>query len=250
MKINILFDDPTVTVITPTIGAKTLVDAVRSVRDQTYSKVKHYVVCDGYQYHMTAHEVLDEAGLTDLPNFQSTCLYENVGANGFYGHRIYAAFPHLINSDYIFFLDEDNWYEPNHVETLVEVLKKGNEFAHSLRNIYDKDGKFVCQDNCESLGKWPIYFSHDNPQYLVDTSSFAFNREFLIQVSNLWHSGWGGDRRFLYAVKDKVQWDGSGKYTLNYRLDGNPGSVDEAFFMKGNDEQAERYKGEFPWVKI
>jgi len=31
----------------------------------------------------------------------------------------------------------------------------------SKLKIYNKDGEYVCEDNCESLGKWPVYFNDD-----------------------------------------------------------------------------------------
>jgi hypothetical protein len=184
-------------------------------------------------------------------NLQFMFLPWNTGKTGgdFYGHRIYAGIPHLLNADYVFFLDEDNWYEKDHVASLVEVLNRGNDFAHSLRQIYNPDTSYVCDDNCEALGQWPIYFTHENPQYLADTSSFAFNRKFLEQTCHLWHSGWGGDRRYFYSVKDGAKWDTCRKHTLCYRLDGNPGSVNADFFIKGNEEQLKHYNGELPWLK-
>ena len=243
MKLRI---EKSVTVITPTIGSEKLIDALNSVENQTYKNLKHLVVIDGYDYADKARKITSK-----YPQTLPTVAPFNTGANGFYGHRIYAGYPHLVNSDYIFFLDEDNWYAPDHVATLVETLEKGQlDFAYSLRKIYTPDKQYVCDDNCESLGKWPIWFTHDNPQYLIDTSSFAFRREFLIQTSQLWHSGWGGDRKYFYSVKDHCQYDTNGKHTLCYRLDGNPGSVTADFFAEGNKKQSEHYKGEFPWIKI
>jgi len=174
----------------------------------------------------------------------------NTGANGFYGHRIYAGVPHLLNADYIFFLDEDNWYEPDHVASLVEVLDRGNDFAYSFRKIFNPDKSYVADDNCEALGKWPIYFTHNDPQYLIDTSSFAFKREFLQKTCHLWHSGWGGDRRYFYSVlAGNPKWDTNYKHTLCYRLDGNPGSVDGKFFIEGNKRQLEHYNNNLSWIK-
>ena len=242
-----LIIEKSVTVITPTIGSSKLIDAAVSVESQTYKNIKHLVVVDGPQY---MDKVLELDRNLPHERRQITVAPENTGANGFYGHRIYSGYPHLINSDYIFFLDEDNWYAPNHVATLVETLERGQlDFAFSLRKIYTPDKHYVCDDNCESLGKWPIYFTHDNPQYLIDTSSFAFNRNFLIQTSQLWHSGWGGDRRYFYSVKDQARYDTNGKHTLCYRLDGNPNSVNADFFADGNKKQYEHYKGNFPWIK-
>lgn len=235
-----------VIVITPTIGSSKLKDAIESVQNQTYRNISHLIVVDGVDYFNSAIENISidfNSNITILP------LPYNTGSNGFYGHRIYAGVPHLLNADYIFFLDEDNWYEPDHIASLVEVLERGNDFVYSLRKIYNPDKSYVCDDNCEALGKWPIYFTHDNPQYLVDTSSFAFERQFLQNTCHLWHSGWGGDRRYLYSVMQQAKWDTSSKHTLCYRLDGNRGSVTADFFRKGNEEQLRHYEGKLPWVK-
>ena len=240
-----------VIVITPTVGSSKLIDAINSVKNQTYSNIEHLLVIDGVEHWKN---VMDQLPITleyddrSSDNIQTMILPYNTGAKGFYGHRIYAGIPHLLNADYIFFLDEDNWYEKDHVASLVEVLDRGNDFAHSLRQIYNPDTSYVCDDNCEALGKWPIYFSHKDPQYLVDTSSFAFEREFLQKTCHLWHSGWGGDRRYLYAVMQQAKWDTNRKHTLCYRLDGNPGSVNAEFFIKGNAEQLTHYNGELPWT--
>lgn len=233
-------------VITPTVGSHKIVDAVNSVAMQTYSNVEHLIVIDGpeFEHKFSSnfaydHDLLDKIKRVTLPL--------NTGANGFNGQRIYASFPHLVDHDYVFFLDEDNWYAPDHVESLVKVLEQ-NDFAYSLRSIYDEEKNYLCDDNCESLGKWPIYFTHDDPQYLIDTSSFAFRKEFIQRSCHLWHSGaWGEDRRYLYAVKDHCKWDTNGKHTLSYRLGGNEASVQADFFEKGNELQLKHYNNKLPW---
>jgi len=179
-------------------------------------------------------------------------LEDNVG-KGWYGHRVYAACSFLVNADIILYLDEDNWIEPTHVQSIVETFKGGYDWVYSLRKIYSKEGEFLCEDNCESLGKWEIFMSRKSPHgkhYLIDTSAYLFNRKFIQHTCHLWHSGaWGEDRRYFYAVKDHAKYDTSGKYTLCYRLDGNPNSVTEEFFKAGNKTQHDYYEGKFPWVK-
>jgi glycosyltransferase involved in cell wall biosynthesis len=240
----------TVTIITPTIGSPKLIDATQSVLNQTYEHITHLVVVDGPQYleDATKYTCVNKEGRSISHIALSPFNTGGVGG-GFYGHRIYAAYPHLINTDYIFLLDEDNWYQPNHVEALVKTLDEGNQFAYSLREVYDENKNYLCDDNCESLGKWPIWFTHNEPNYLIDTSSFAFTREFLIQVCNHWHWGWGGDRRFYNIVRDSAKHDTSGKHTLCYRLDGNTNSVKPDFFEQGNEDSYIRYNGKFPWIK-
>lgn len=239
MKLRI---EKSVTVITPSIGSMKLQQALRSVKSQTYKNLNHLIVVDGPQYENAVRFMVNGEA--------SICvLQENTGANGFNGQRIYASFPHLLNSDYIFFLDEDNWYDPMHVQSLVETIERNYlDFAYSLRKIYRHDEQFVAEDNCESLGKWPIFFTHDNPQYLIDTSCYAFKREFIQKTCHLWHSGaWGEDRRYFQAVKDHAKWDTSGKHSMCYRLEGNKNSVQEDFFHQGNKLQEAHFKGVFPW---
>jgi glycosyltransferase involved in cell wall biosynthesis len=240
-----LIIEKSVVVITPTIGSDKLADAIASVQNQTYGNVQHLLVLDGYEY-------LHKAPQVDRDNLKMIMLPWNTGANGFNGQRIYASIPHLVNADYIFFLDEDNWYEPNHVRTLVETIEQQNlDWAFSLRKIFSPDKQYLADDNCESLGKWPIFFTHDNPQYLVDTSAFAFKREFIKATCHLWHSGaWGEDRRYLYSVANKSKWNTSGNHTLCYRVDGNPKSVNGDFFIEGNKQQLNYYEGQLPWLKI
>ena len=247
MKLNI---EKPVVIITPTIGSPKLKDAVESVANQTYGNIKHLIVVDGENYLEQFYDLL----LKGDPKRHITVAPENTGANGFYGHRIYAGYAHLVNADYVFFLDEDNWYHPDHVRSLVETIENRQlDFAYSLRSIYDKDKNYLCDDNCEALGEWPIYFTMGNEgnqeHFLVDTSSYAFRREFLIQVASLWHSGWGGDRRFFDAVRKRSNHANSRHRTLCYRLDGNDGSVTKEFFDKGNAYYNELFEGEFPWLK-
>ena len=245
-----LIIEKSVVVITPTVGSAKLADAVESVANQTYKNLTHLLVIDG------AKEYLEQFNKNlvhqdkDNWNLEFMFLPYNTGANGFNGQRIYASIPHLVNADYVFFLDEDNWYEPDHVKTLVSKIEEENlDWAYSLRKAYTPDKQYIADDNCESLGKWPIYFTHNDPQYLIDTSTFAFKRQFIKATCHLWHSGaWGEDRRFFYAIKDKSKWNTTGKHTLCYRVDNNPNSVNEEFFIKGNAEQLAHYKGQLPWL--
>lgn len=240
MKIRI---EKPVCVITPTIGKDGLVKAMRSVNQQTYKNITHLVVADGKEY-------LDRIVNLDYDNLVITSVPFNTGGNGFYGHRILASYPHLVNHDYILFLDDDNWWDENHVVSLVDLCEEKNlDFAHSLRKVYI-DNEYLADDCCEAIGRWPITWS-DGTQHLVDTSSYCFKREWLIHVSQLWHWGWGGDRRFFMIVKDQSNYDTTGLHTLNYNLpDMNKaygGDID--IFSKYNEIMKQKHNGEYPWKK-
>ena len=94
------------TVIIPTAGSSDLEQSLNSVLNQTYD-AKAYVVVDGIDNYDKVDTILYHMKLPDMSKFNICVLPENVGANGFYGHRIYAAFTHLINTEYVLYLDQD-----------------------------------------------------------------------------------------------------------------------------------------------
>ena len=231
-----------VAVVTPTIGSRALIDCARSVDKQTYENLTHYVFIDGYDYRRPVFDNLE--GYTKA---KFVILEDNVG-KGWYGHRVYAACSFLVNADIICYLDEDNWYEPDHVEKLVKRIEEGNDWAYSLRKIYDKEGNYLCEDNCESLGKWPVFFN--NEVFHVDTSSFAVRRDVATRIGHAWYGQWGADRQFFGALKHHFpKFACTNAHTMCYRLDGNPNSVSKEFFDQGNAEQLKKYNNEFPWKK-
>jgi len=232
-------------VITPTTGAPELADAVRSVLAQDYSNLEYLVVVDGPDFSKNTWDTLISAGI-EPSQIHTLMLPFNTGGGGFYGHRIMAAASHLVKHDYVLFLDQDNWIEPNHVSSLVSCCEELDlSWSHSLRNVYSKDQSFVCEDNCESLGKWPIAGTFD--QHLIDTSTYCFSLQFLKETGHLWDGGWGADRKFYSTVKTLAPYACSGKYTLNYRLGGNDGSATAEFFIRGNSINNVIFNSTFPW---
>jgi glycosyltransferase involved in cell wall biosynthesis len=232
------------TVIIPTTGASECRNAIESVLNQTYN-TKCYVVIDGQENFDAAVEILNPHKRNS--KLDICFLPQNVGKNGFYGHRVYASFTHLINTDFVLYLDQDNWFEKNHVETCIrKIVENKLQWCYSLRKICDKDGKYLCNDDCESLGKWQSYHGVNH----VDTNSYCIPTQIAVRLASAWHGGWGQDRVFLSAIAQHFQtFDCTGEYTVNYRVNGNPNSVNREFFENGNKVMNEKYNGEFPWRK-
>jgi glycosyltransferase involved in cell wall biosynthesis len=227
-------------VIIPTTGAPALRRAVRSVLAQT-TPAACYVVCDGERYRESVAAAL--AGL----DVTLCVLPRNVGADGFYGHRIYAAFAHLVDEEHVLFLDQDNFFAPDHVSQCVDLIAARRlQWAYALRNVCDADGAFVCRDDCESLGKWPAF----TKAHLIDTSSYCVRRDVLLQAAHAWHGKWGQDRVFAQVMMGNfAAFDCTGRYTVQYCLGGNAGSVTRDFFEQGNAQMLQRYKRGFPWAR-
>ena len=229
-----------VAVVTPTIGSEHLKQCLESVEKQTYKNLTHYVFIDGCQYEPKIKELIKDFSKTRYVELE-----ENIG-RGWYGHRVYAASSFLVNADVICYLDEDNWYEPCHVQKLVDKIQSGNDWAYSLRKIFNKDGEYLCDDNCESLGKWPVYFN--DKVFHIDTSSFAVKRDIAVRIGHAWYGQWGADRQFFSNLSMHFpKFDCTHAHTLSYRLDGNPNSVTKDFFDQGNEVMRKKYGEKFPW---
>ena len=229
-------------IVIPTTGSATLDVAISSATAQTWKNTSVWVIIDGPQF-----EEQSLAILSRHPTVKHMTLPENTGANGWYGHRIYAAVSYLFNQDYIVYLDQDNGFDPAHVETMITACETNLwQWCYSLRKIYTAAGQYVCDDHCESLGKWPIYISDQH--HLVDTSAYCIRKEIITQLAPAWYNGWGGDRKFYAAISQHAPIFGCTGYpTLNYRLDGNPDSVNAEFFLHGNEIMKQRYPIGFPW---
>jgi glycosyltransferase involved in cell wall biosynthesis len=235
-----------VAVVTPTIGSEHLRKCLNSVQNQSYENLTHYIFFDGEEVSRSDNvnrALFEEAGLRTI---KTISLEENIG-KGWYGHRVYAACSFLVNADVIVYLDEDNWFDPDHIKSMVDVLQKGYAWTYSLRKIYDRNANFLCEDNCESLGKWPVYF--DDKVFHVDTSCYAVRRDVAVTIGHAWYGQWGADRQFFMNLsKYYPEYDCTGKHSVCYRLDGNPNSVTQEFFEKGNAIQHVKYRN-LPWKK-
>ena len=238
-----------VTIITPTTGSNYLDINLNSVSKQTYDNIEHLVVVDGPNYWDKANNVLN--------NYEDkTVMYlqENTGADQYNGHRIYGAMPYLVNSDYVIFLDEDNYVEPTHIESLVKVAEN-NDWAFSLRQIVDKDGKYICNDDCENLGKWPTCLSEK--ELFVDVGAYFLPTKIAVQISPIWYRRARHpdeqpevDRLLMQVLLDyDFSYDTNGEYTLNYRVGNRADSVQADFFLWGNSKMQQKYNGNFPWRK-
>ena len=238
-----------VSVITPTTGMDTLAQAIKSVSTQD---ADHIVVVDGVKFAEKAIKIITEH---EHPRLRLVIIPENTGNpqrhhnpdyNGrFYGHRIYGAMAGLVNTDHIMFLDEDNWYEPNHVESMVSLIKNHNlEWAYSLRKIVDADGNFICEDNCDSLGVFPNYMNIP----FVDMNCYCFGVGTLLKIVDIfqipsYHCDRAVFKRAVAICSDYDKFGGTGKHTVNYRVT-KEGQAD--WFIKGNKRMQEIYNI-FPW---
>ena len=234
---------PLVTIITATTGSDYLAKNIQSVKEQSYTNIQHLVVVDG-------HERLDNAKRFFHDNLDVINLPYATGIEQYNGHRIYGGCTYFAKGDYIIYLDEDNWLDPEHVEELVEVSSL-DAWSYSLRKIVDSDGNYICNDDCESLGNWESILN----DYFVDVNCFFIPRKIALQLTPIWYRRARHpneqpevDRLLTFVLRqNKIKTNYSGKYTVNYRAGNRADSVQAQFFINGNKAMMQKYNGNLPW---
>ena len=228
-----------VAVVTSTQGRSTITKAIQSVKDQT-RKATHYVFIHGAEYSdKTIPHLADDTVAVHLPRAN--------GGGGYGMAPVFALAPFAITEDIICYLDDDNWYEPDHIESVVEMIEKHDlGWAYSLRKIVDNEGNFICDDNCESLGCTP----NSANQYLVDNSCYVVRTDVARRHSHAWYVPIISDRSFQSELmRAKLPTGTTGKHSVNYRLskDGTGGMTAEKFL--GNNEWMKQNRPEFKWTQ-
>jgi glycosyltransferase involved in cell wall biosynthesis len=241
-----------ISVITPTTGSPLLTQAVRSVLSQDFSDIEYYLFIDGKEREASTLTLLEDLGPRD-PRLHTITLPHPTGLDGFNGHRIFGASSYLARHEFIAFLDEDNWWDPHHLSSLMRLIIEHNlDWAYALRKIVDTDGAFITNDECESLGIWKACigdFRH------VDTSCYLLKRMDALSLSPIWYKQFRGgstptpDAIICNKLVDyNTSFGTPGLYSVNYRLGGSERSVRKDFFMQGNEAMRQRYPQGFPWA--
>jgi hypothetical protein len=238
--------NPLVTVVTPTTGDPCVFRAIESVAAQTHKSVQHLVIIDD------PDAPADIKAQIRRYNVDVIELPYSTGKNRFNGHRIYGASTFLGNGEFFCFLDEDNWFDADHIASLIEVVKHGFAWAFSFRKIVDREGTFICNDDCESLGKWPSVLGGDD--YHIDTSCYFLPQAIAVQLSPIWFrkarepNVVPADRAIVSFLRSrKFDYDTSARYSVNYRVENTARSVRREFFLIGNKQMMQKYQGKLPW---
>lgn len=141
-----------------------LEQCLSSVRDQTYTDVIHVTVGDGCS-------LKAEQGLGGVHNIS---LPKNLNNYGDSPRSIGVVYAFSLGVDAVTFLDSDNWYAKDHIETMVDKCIASNcDVVTSLRYLShlngtvmglcpESDGKIFCDTNCllvtkklaEEAGLW------------------------------------------------------------------------------------------------
>ncbi|MDD5087296.1 MAG: glycosyltransferase family 2 protein [bacterium] len=136
-----------VVVVTPAFHRPdSLARAVDSVRRQTFRDFEHVIVKDGCPRKPECElcRAILSAGekyRTEDERVRFVALPENKGGFGYYARNW--AIEHS-DAPFIAYLDDDNWWEPEHLETLVAALEPSDAmFAFSGSIVHDQKGRAI-----------------------------------------------------------------------------------------------------------
>ena len=243
-----------VTVITATVGNPLLGHTLRSVANQTHKDIQHLLVVDGPDHSEKVHDHMRQLELedVDLSHVDVIAMPYSIGKNRWNGHRIYAAGAFQAEGEFVIYLDDDNSLEPTHVKDCLDVIAAGNDWAYSFRNIVDKEHKFLCQDNCESLGKWASVLGEKD--FFIDVNCYFIPTMLAIHLGPAWYRKFREpnmpevDRVLAHTLmNNNLKFDTTYRHTVNYTVGNSPLSVQPEFFENGNRVMRERFPDGLPW---
>lgn len=193
--------------------------AVKSVKSQTYEYFDCFIIkdsCNKKKEECLECELCQKTvsyceSIVKDKRFKFFNLPINSGAAG-WGPRNFA----IMNSknELIAYLDDDNWYEPNHLELLLNSMKGSNtNFAYTGSNLINENGKIL---NKRIKIQKPT-------QGEIDTSEIMHKRELIIK-----HGGWRrvnkcNDWDVVSRWMPSIVWSHTEKVTVNFFLRKNCG---------------------------
>ncbi len=222
-------------VVIPTILRPELADALRSVFAQDLGGRIHVLI--GIDKLATDLSMLDAICEARPPNCLVQVFYPGYSTARRHGGLSPAGsggvlrciLSYLANSPYVAYLDDDNWWRPDHLRLLRTALDRA-DWTFSLRwFVHPLSRRPICVDQWESVGSGQGVFQERFGGY-VDPNCLMLNKLACEAVLPLWNQplpgdpkGMSEDRNIFAALSRYYRGAGTSQPTAFYNL--NPGDV-------------------------
>jgi hypothetical protein len=174
-------EEAQITIITPTTGKKSLYRLNDSLEEQSIRWV-HLLLWDDKRegdflfpdpVTMEARKPHDMDGFTDTMGCRQSIVMPGSMVQGrAAGSALRAIGLMAVNTPYVTFADDDVWYDPNHLESLIEAVQ-GRNWAYCRRKVWANENELIGIDNFESVGDDP---SRKVPYEMTDNNTMIFTR--------------------------------------------------------------------------
>lgn len=178
-----------------------LQQCISSVQRQTHNEVMHILVADGCD--SVDHAQNDKLFVIPLPR--------NIADYGDTPRSVGTTYAASLGVDAVCYLDSDNWYEADHISSLVALAESSQQpLLTSRRNL--------CHINGKKMALCPI----SDGLLFSDTNCLFVTRPLFRQAASWWDMPEG-----FHTIGDRVIWDrllhaapglaSTGRGTINYR---------------------------------
>ncbi len=175
---------PLIAVITPTFRRiAQLRRAMRSVQNQTYPSIEHIIVGDNCPDLDREKPIL----LAEFPNAFIVNARRHVGYIGKVqdagAHLRYIGF-YFTEADHIAYLDDDNYYLPNHISSCLEAFDHETQwtFSYQIDRMSNEDGRHE-KRRFDPKHTKPYAARGGRPGPLIDSSCFFIPKVCLYTVN-------------------------------------------------------------------
>ena len=221
-----------VAVVMPTVLRPHLRQALQSVYTQDVGGTIQILV--GIDKALGNRSLLDELiaaapahiHVTVIDPGYSTSMRHGGMHSCFYGGALRTVLSYLANSRYVAYLDDDDWFAPDHLSSLLRAVQ-GRAWAYSLRWYgHPEQARGLCIDRWESRGPQQGVYAASGG--FVAPSCLMLDKIQCAMALSLWSvspfsEGDGEDRLILGALANQAC-AGTGKATSFYTLDPNDGN--------------------------
>ena len=215
-----------VALVMTTVVRPTIAQAVRSVFAQRFGgRIQILVGIDQW----AGERALLDALIAEAPSHVAMTVidpgYSTSQRHGglypsHYGGALKTILSYAANSRHVGYLDDDNWYAPDHVASMLEAVA-GKAWGFSLRHFVTREtGEYICPDTWESMGPGLGIYAEAQGGF-VDTNCFLLDAQACYDVFPEWAvtryvGGTGGDRQVLKRLAGRP-WGSNGMPTVFYR---------------------------------
>lgn len=218
-------------VVIPTVLRPHLIPALRSIFAQKFAGRIHILV--GIDAHRGDLSVIDAACAhrpshctvqVFWPGYSTSTRHGGLTPPGD-GGALRCVLSFLANSPYVAYLDDDNWWAPNHL-TLLRGAVEQAEWGFSLRwFVHPESRRPICLDTWESVGPGQGKFNKLFGGF-VDPSCLMINKQACSRAPLWWNfplrdDPMSADRNVFHHLSHNHKWHGTGQPSVFYTLNVN-----------------------------
>lgn len=236
----------------PTKGEESIIKTIESIQKQNYPYCKTTIGTDSEEGHDKVEDILKQLKPKNILHYK-------------FPEKVTNGRPELLSAAAVYSTKYDlwqpvgsgDWFEYWHASAVIKTyLDKKPQWVFTLRNIWDKDGNFICKDIFESIGFHEVWC---NPGYFfVDGQSWCIPRAMAYNIANSFVMSRELNQRtdkFIFDVYKKhyPNFACTNDYTLNFRLNrGTDEQLEYAkqWYLNGFKHMQKKYPdGNYPWIK-